>query len=125
MLVVPRGLTGDRRTFRRSEVAVEEASDQPGGDAHIYALTDEAAYLQTDDDEKPAVIAAPTPDLAQFKCWFCRKSYQQVENLFGAEYPVRDPHDFGNETLIFICNECVTRFAESLAQERPKAPRTP
>jgi len=104
---------------------VEEASDQPGGDAHIYALTDEAAYLQTDDDEKPAVIAEPTPDLAQFKCWFCRKSHQQVHTLFGAEYPVRDPHDFANETLIFICNECVTRFAESLAQERPKAPRTP
>jgi hypothetical protein len=121
MLVVPRRLTGDRRTFRRSEVAVEEANDQPGGDAHIYALTDEAAYLQTDDDEKPAVIAEPLPDRAQFKCWFCRKSHRQVENLFGADYPVRDPHDFENETLIFICNECVTRFAESLTQKSPKA----
>jgi ClpX C4-type zinc finger len=103
---------------------VEETSDQPAGGGHVYALTDEAAYLQTD-DEKPAVIAEPLPDLAEFKCWFCRKSHQQVETLFGAEYPVRDPHDFASETLIFICNECVARFAESLAQQRPGAPRTP
>jgi hypothetical protein len=48
-----------------------------------------------------------------------------VQTLFGADYPVRDPHDFANETLIFICNECVTSFAESLAQESAKAPRTP
>jgi hypothetical protein len=48
-----------------------------------------------------------------------------VQTLFGAEYPVRDPHDYANETLIFICNECVARFAESLAQEDTKAPRTP
>jgi|Tabmets5t2r1_1033131.scaffolds.fasta_scaffold322951_2 hypothetical protein len=46
----------------------EEASDQPGGDTYVYALTDEPAYLQTDHDEKPAIIAEPPPDLAQFKC---------------------------------------------------------
>jgi hypothetical protein len=45
-----------------------------------------------------------------------------VQTLFGAEHPARDPHDFANETLIFICNECVTRSAESLAQESRKAP---
>jgi hypothetical protein len=103
---------------------VEEGSDQPSGNAYVYALTDEQAYLQTDDDEKPELIPEP-PDPAQFKCWFCRKSHQQVHTLFGAEYPVRDPNDFANETPIFICNECVTEFAESLAQERPKAPGTP
>ena len=48
-----------------------------------------------------------------------------MQILFGAEYPVRDPSNFANETLIFICDECVTRFAESLAQDSPKAPRTP
>jgi hypothetical protein len=68
------------------------------------------------DDEKPAIIAEPPPDPAVFKCWFCRKSHQQVQTLLGAEYPVRDPHDFAHETLIFICNECVTKFAESLAR---------
>jgi hypothetical protein len=118
MLLVPHVLTGGQQPFRRSEVAVEETSEPPAGDTYVYALTDEAAYLQTD-DEKPAIIAAPPPDLAKFKCWFCRKSYQQVQTLFGAEYLVRDPHDFANETLIFICNECVTRFAESPAQESP------
>src|SRR5262245_7771060 len=75
--------------LRRSEAAVEEASDQPGGDAYLYAVRDEQAYLRTDDD-KP-VFVHPPPDPAQFKCWFCRKSHQQVQTLFGAEYPVRDP----------------------------------
>jgi hypothetical protein len=100
---------------------VEEASDQPGGDAYLYALRDEQAYLQTDDDEKPAIIAEPPPDPAQFKCWFCRKSHQQVQMLFGAEYPVRDPNNFANETPIFICNECVAKFAGWFAQESPEA----
>jgi ClpX C4-type zinc finger len=107
--------------LRRSEVAVEAGNDRPGGDAYLYALTDEAAYLQTDEGEKPAVIARPPPDPAQFKCWFCRKSHQQVERLFGAEYPVRDPNDFANETLIFICNECVAKFAGWSALESPEA----
>jgi hypothetical protein len=114
MLVVPCGPTGDWRPFRPWEVAVEETSDQPGGDAYLYALADEAAYRQTDDHEKPAIIPEPPPDPAQFKCWFCRKPHAQVQTLFGAEYPVRDPNNFANETLIFICDECVTRFAELL-----------
>jgi hypothetical protein len=101
---------------------VEAASDQSGGDAYLYALRDEQAYLQTDEDEKPAIIARPPPDPAQFKCWFCRKSHQQVQTLFGAEYPVRDPNDFANETLILICNECVAKFAERLAKSVPGAP---
>lgn len=99
---------------------MEQASDQPGGDAYVYAPTDEEAYLQTD-DEKPAIIAELPPDPAQFKCWFCRKSYQQVQTLFGAEYPVRDPNTFAAITPIFICNECVAEFAESLAKS-PGAP---
>jgi hypothetical protein len=103
---------------------VEEGTDQPRGDAYIYALRDEAAFLQTDEDTKPEIIPEP-PDPAQFKCWFCRKSHQQVQTLFGAEYPVRDPNNFANETPIFICNECVAKFAGWLAQESPKAPGTP
>jgi hypothetical protein len=99
---------------------VEAENDRPSGDAYVYALTDEAAYLQTD-DEKP-VFVQPPPDPAQFKCWFCRKSHRQVQRLFGAEYPVRDPNNFSNETPIFICNECVAKFAEWFARESPKAP---
>ena len=101
---------------------MEQRSDQPGGDAYLYALRDEPAYLQTGDDEKPAIIAQPSPDRALFKCWFCRKSRQQVQMLFGANYPVRDPNNFASETLIFICNECVAKFAESLARRAQGAP---
>jgi hypothetical protein len=100
---------------------VEEGSDQSRGGAHLYALTDEGAYLQTDDDAKPAIIPEPPPDPASFKCWFCRKSHPQVQRLYGADYAVRDPNTFAVITLIFICNECVARFAEWQAQESPKA----
>jgi len=101
---------------------VEEGSDQPPSDAYVYALSDEEAYLQTDEDEKPEIIAEPPPDPAWFKCWFCRRTDRRV--LFGAEYPVRDPDTFAVITLIFICDECVANFAESLAQESPTAPPT-
>jgi hypothetical protein len=46
---------------------MEEENDQPRG-GHIYTLRNEEAFLQTD-DEKPAIIAEPPPDPAQFKCW--------------------------------------------------------
>jgi hypothetical protein len=42
--------------------------------------------------------------------------------LFGAEHPVRDPNNFANETLIFICNECVAKFAEWFVGRGSKAP---
>jgi hypothetical protein len=100
---------------------MEAGTDRPDGAAYLYALTDEAAYLQTDEGEKPAVTARPPPAPAQFHCWFCRKSHQQVERLFGAEVPVRDPNDFANETLIFICDQCVARFAGWSAREGPGA----
>jgi hypothetical protein len=107
------GPQGDRRW------PVEEESDQqPGGNAYVYALRDEEAYLQTDEDEKPEIVAEPPPDPAWFKCWFCRKSHQQVQTLFGAEYPVRDPNTFAVITLIFICNECVAKFTEWFAHGR-------
>ena len=101
---------------------MEQGSDQPGGNAYVYALTDEAAYLETDDDEKPAIIAEPSPDPAWSKCWFCRKSHLQVQRLYGAEYPVRDSNTFAVITLIFICNECVAKFAGWFARESPGPP---
>jgi hypothetical protein len=94
---------------------VEAGSDQPRGDAYVYALSDEEAYLQTDEDEKPEIIAEPLPEPASFKCWFCRSTDRRV--LFGAEYPVRDPNSFAVIAQIFICDRCVANFAESLAQE--------
>jgi hypothetical protein len=101
---------------------VEEGSDQPRGDAFVYALKDEEAYLQTDEDEKPE-IAEPSPDPAWHKCWFCWKFDRHV--LWAAKYPVRDPNTFAVIAEVFICDECVARFAESPAQETPEAPPTP
>jgi hypothetical protein len=101
---------------------VEAGSDQARGDAYVYALTDEEAYLQTNEDDKPEIIAEPPPDPAWFKCWFCRRTDRRM--LFGAEYPVRDPTTFAVIAQIFICDKCVANFAESLAQEGPKAPPT-
>jgi hypothetical protein len=95
---------------------VEERSDQPSGGAYVYRLTDEAAYLQTHEDKKPEPIRDP-PDPGLFKCWFCRKPRQQVQMLFGADIPVRDPNNFSNEMPIFICNECVAKFAEWFARK--------
>ena len=92
---------------------MEEGSDPPHGDAYLYDLREEEAYLQTDEDEKPELIPEP-PDPAWFKCSFCRKTDQQV--LFGAEYPVRDPTAFAVIAQVFICGECVAEFAERLAQ---------
>jgi hypothetical protein len=88
-------------------------------DAYIYALRDEAAYLHTDEDEKPEVVMEP-PDPTWFTCSFCRRTDRPV--LFGAEYPVRDPNTFAVITHICICGDCVTKFAEQLAQRDPKAP---
>ena len=47
---------------------MEAGSEQPRDDAYVYALRDEAASLQTDEDEKPEIIAEPPPDPAWFKC---------------------------------------------------------
>ena len=99
-----------------------EERDQSGRTGYLFALTDEGAYLETEADEKPDLTAERMPDLAKFKCWFCRKSHQQVKRLFGAPYPVRDPDNFSHETPIFICDECVAEFAEWLAQESSEAP---
>jgi hypothetical protein len=93
---------------------MEQGSDRPGGDAYIYAVREEAAYLETDEDEKPAVVAESPPDPSWFKCWFCRRTDRRV--LFGAEYPVRDPRTFAVIAQIFICDACVAGFAETLAR---------
>jgi hypothetical protein len=101
---------------------VEQGTDQPPSNAYGDALQDEAAYLQSDADEQPAIIAEPPPDPAWCTCWFCRRTDRRV--LFGAEDPVRDPTSFAVITQIFICDKCVANFAESLGQEHPKPPPT-
>jgi hypothetical protein len=97
---------------------VEEANDPPRGDAYVYALREEEAYLQTDEDEKPASIAEPDP--ASFRCWFCWKTNRHV--LWGAKNPVRDPNTYAFIAQVFICDECVARFADSSAWESEGPP---
>ena len=100
---------------------MEGDSERPPGDAYVYEVRDEAAYLETDEDEKPEIVAEPLPDPAWFKCSFCRETGRRV--LFGAEYPVRDPNTFAVIAQVFICDTCVARFAEALAQDGPEAPQ--
>ena len=92
--------------------------DQPGGDAYVYALTDEAAYLHADDDEKPAISAEPMPDLlATRACSFCKRA---AAHLFGEQYP-RTDNTGAIIDGVWICDACVVRFAGFLAQERSGA----
>jgi hypothetical protein len=105
--------SGDRRW------TVEEGSDPPRGGAYVYAVREEEAYLQTDEDEKPELIEEP-PDPAWHKCWFCWRTDRQ--RLWAAKYPVRDPKTFAVITHVFICDECIAGYAESRAQEGPQAP---
>jgi hypothetical protein len=100
---------------------VEEGTDQGGGGSYIYAVREEEAYLQTDEDEKE-VAREPPPDPAWFRCWFCRKRDGEVQMLHRAPFPVRNPDTLAIITLIFICNECVAKFAGWFAQERPAPP---
>jgi hypothetical protein len=97
---------------------VEETSDPPGDHASVYAVTDEGAYLEAGEDEKPAMDAEP-PDLASIICQFCGKSAEQVPRLFAAQRPVVDPTTFATIAVVWICNECVGRLAEALAHELP------
>ena len=99
---------------------MDQGSDPACGDAYVYALREETAYLQTDEDQKPEIIAEPPPDPTWFKCSFCRKTDRR--RLFGAEYLVRDPNTFAVIAQICICSDCVAKFAERLAQESPEAP---
>jgi hypothetical protein len=120
MLVADMHHPGDRQPSGDRRRPVDEETDQPRSDAYVYAVSDEEAYLQTDVDEKPGIIAEPPPDRSMFKCSFCRSTDSRV--LFGAEYPVRDPNSFAVIARICICDKCVAGFAEALSQESPKAP---
>jgi hypothetical protein len=97
---------------------VEQPSDPPGDQAPFYDVTDEEAYLEAGGDEKPAMQVEP-PDLASIICQFCGKSAEQVPRLFAAQRPVRDPTTFATIAVVWICNQCVGRLAEALAQQPP------
>ena len=95
---------------------MEEGTERHHDRTDIYALTDEEAYLQAGEDDKPAIIAEPISDLfAPRLCSFCRKA---AEHLFGEQHPKTDKN-FAIIDRVWICDECVARFARLLAQENP------
>jgi len=50
-----------------------EETEQPLRDDYVYAVNDEAAYLQAD-DEKPPIPKEPFPSIL---CQFCGKTFEQ------------------------------------------------
>ena len=94
---------------------MEEGTERPHDHADLYRVTDEPAYLQTGEDEKPPVSAEPMPDpRAPRACSFCRRA---ADHLFGEQYPKTDNTGAVIDGA-WICDACVVRFAGFLAQER-------
>ena len=101
------------------EVAVE--GTEPGREGYVYALRDEAAYLQVQpEDEKQEIFERFDP--APIFCQFCGRSYGEVPRpkLFEAKRKVRDPN---NDAIasVWICDACVARMTQILAEEAPQA----
>ena len=96
-----------------------EGTEQPHHDDYVYALRDEESYLHADDDKTQ--IREPF-DRPQIVCQFCGKSWEQVAGLFGAKRLVRDPNTSALAE-VWICNECVARMAQMLAEEPPSPHR--
>jgi len=84
----------------------------------MYGVADESAYLQGDEDEKPA-MEGTLADPASIICQFCGKSWAQVPIMFAARRPVRDPTTFASIAVVFICNECIRELAQALGQQPP------
>lgn len=57
-----------------------EETEQPLHDDYVYAVKDEEAYLQAD-DEKPPIPSEPFPLIV---CQFCGKPFEQAAGLFEA-----------------------------------------
>jgi hypothetical protein len=95
--------------------------EEPGQPLHhdyVFALKDEEAYLQQTDEKKPEIVEPFDP--ASIVCQFCGKSFGQVPRLFEAKRRVRDPNT-GAIVGVWICDECVARMAQVLAEE-PEEP---
>jgi len=84
-----------------------EGTEQPLHDDYVYAVRDEEAYLQAD-DEKPPIPKEPFPSIL---CQFCGKTFE-------AKRRVRDPNTSAL-AAVWICNECVVQMARLLTEEPP------
>ena len=92
-----------------------EGTEQPHHNDYVYALKDEEAYLQAN-DEKPESVEPFDP--ASIVCQFCGKSSEQVPGLFQAKRLTKDPNTSALARVL-ICDECVARMAQVLAAEAP------
>ena len=92
-----------------------EETEQPLHDDYVYAVKDEEAYLQAD-DEKPPILSEPFPSIV---CQFCGKPFEEVAGLFEAKRRVRDPNTSAL-AAVWICNECVARMTQILTEEPPR-----
>jgi hypothetical protein len=117
----PEHALGRQVVRRRGPSAVEMAVEgtEPGREGYVYALRDEAAYLQVQPEDEKQEIFVPF-DPASIVCQFCGRSYQEVPNLFEAKRKVRDPN---NDAIasVWICDGCVARMTQILAEEPPGA----
>jgi hypothetical protein len=92
-----------------------KGTEQPRHDDYVFALRDEGAYLHADDDKPQTVEPLDPPPIV---CQFCGKPREQVAGLFEAKRRVRDPNTSAL-AAVWICNECVARMAQILAEEPP------
>ena len=91
-----------------------EGTEQPHHNDYVYALKGEEAYLQADDKKHGIVL-----EHASIACQFCGKFSEQIAGgLFQAKHLARDPNTSAL-TTVWICDECVARMAQVLAEESP------
>ena len=93
-----------------------EGTGQPHHSNYVYAVRDEEAYLEA--DEKQVGVRL---DPASIICQFCGKSWQQVRGVFQAKHLIRDPNTSAI-AVVWICNECVARMAQTLDEEPAGTP---
>jgi hypothetical protein len=79
------------------------------------------AYARVLTDEEAAQSKTTPPDLASLICSFCWRSREQVPHLFSGR-GVTDPNTGAVIAPVYICDECVTLGAASLAQDRRTPP---
>jgi len=92
-----------------------EGTEPPGRNDYVYAVRDEAAYLQPDDEKQE--VARPF-GLASVVCQFCgRPPRAKAPQLFEAKHKVRDPNTDAIAS-VWICNECIAHLAR-FASEKP------
>jgi hypothetical protein len=95
-----------------------EGTEQPPRAGYVFAVSEEAAWLEAGDEKKPEVVVPFDP--ASILCQFCGRSYEEVLRLFQAKRKTRDPNTDAIAE-VSICNQCVSRMAEVLAEDRPGA----